>query len=146
MGVQYYVQPMFVSSTYRTTGLQDTFRSPTLSATDVSKIFLQNYWVTLHLWLSNLQCNLCLLALTTGLLGYTTLIGALSYVQAMLQCSAYKINGYTKNMGALLYVPAMFVTSTYRITELDYPYGCSSLSAAYDGKLYLLNNWFSLPL
>ena len=146
MGVQYYVQPMFVSCTYGTTGLQYTFRSPTLSTAYVSKIFLQNYRVTLHFWLSNLRCNLCLLVLPTGLLGYTTLIGALSYVQAMFVCSAYKINGYTKIMGALLYLLAMFVTSTYRITQLDYPYGCSSLSTAYDCKLFLLNNWFLLPL
>ena len=40
----------------------------------------------------------------------------------------------------------MFVTSTYRITELDYPYGCRSFSAAYVCKLYLLNNWFPLHL
>ena len=95
MGVQYYVQPMFVISTYSTTWLQNTYRSPTLSTAYVCKLFLQNYWVTLHLWVSNLKCNLCLLAQPTGLLRYTTLIGVLSYAQAMFLCSAYKINGYT---------------------------------------------------
>ena len=99
MGVQYYVQPMFVISTYRTTRLQNTYRSPTLSTAYVCKLFLQNYWVTLHLWVSNLKCNLCLVALPTGLLGYTTLIGALSYAHATFVCSACKINGYTKVMG-----------------------------------------------
>ena len=138
---------MFVSSTSRTTGLQYNHRSPTLSAAYVCKLFLQNYWVTLHLWVSNLHCNLCLLALPKGLLDYTTLIGAISYAQDMFVCFPYnKINGCNKNTGVPPYMPAMFVTSTYRITELDYPYGCRSLSEANVCKLYLLNNWFLLPL
>ena len=137
---------MFVSSTYRTTGLQYNHRSPTLSAANVCKLFLQNYWVTLNLWVSNLHYNLYFLAPPTGLLGYTTLIGALSYTQDMFVCSTYnKINGCIKNTGAPPYMPAMFVTFTYRITELDYPYECRSLSA-YVCKLYLLNNWFPLHL
>ena len=49
-------------------------------------------------------------------------------------------------MGASPYVPPTFLTFTYRITELDYAYGCSSLSAAYVCKLYLLNNWFPQQL
>ena len=49
MGVQHYLQPMFVSSTYRTIGLQYSYRGATLKATYVCKLFLENYWVTLHL-------------------------------------------------------------------------------------------------
>ena len=100
MSVQYYVQPMFVSSTYRTTWLPYTYRRPTLSAPFVCKFFLQNYWVTQHFRVSNPQCNLYFLAVPTALLGYTTLSGALSYAQATFVCSAYKINEYTKVMGS----------------------------------------------
>ena len=82
MGDQDYLQPMFVSSTYRTTGLHSSYRDATFSVASVCKLFLENYWVTLHLWVSNLKCNLCLLALPTGLLGHTKVFSALSYVQA----------------------------------------------------------------
>ena len=82
MGVQHYLQSLFLSSTFRTTGLQYSYRDATFSVASVCKLFLENYWVILHLQVSNLKCNLCLLALPTGLLGHTKVISALPHVQA----------------------------------------------------------------
>ena len=49
---------MFVSSTYRTTWLQYTYRGATLSAAYVCMLFLQNYLFILHSSVSNLKYNL----------------------------------------------------------------------------------------
>jgi len=84
---------MFVSSTYRITRFPYTCERVPISAAYVTFLYLQNHRDTLHLWVYHLKCNLSLLALPIGLLGYTTLIGALSYLQPMFVWSAYKING-----------------------------------------------------
>ena len=75
MGAPPTVQLMFVSSTYRITGLHYTYGSATLSAAYVGYLHLLNHWVTQHIWVSNLKGSLCWLALPTELLGYTTLMG-----------------------------------------------------------------------
>ena len=84
---------MFVSSTYRTTSLQYTYRGAPLSAAYVCKLSVQNYFFTLHLSVSNLKYNLCLLPLPKGLLGYIKLISAVSYVKPMFVSSPKKIDG-----------------------------------------------------
>ena len=48
MGVQPYVQSMFVGSSYRITGLHYTYGCASLSAAYRCKLYLQNHWVTLH--------------------------------------------------------------------------------------------------
>ena len=64
---------LFISSTYRITGLNYTYKCPTLSVAYNCKLHLQNHRVTPHLWLRHLKCSLCLNALLTELLSYTTL-------------------------------------------------------------------------
>ena len=46
MGVQHYQQPMFVSSTYRITGIHYTYWFATISAFNVSKLFSDHYLLT----------------------------------------------------------------------------------------------------
>ena len=75
MGAPPKVQLMFVSSTYRITGLHYTYGSATLSAAYVGYLYFLNHWVTLHIWVSNLKGSLCWLALPTESLGCTTLMG-----------------------------------------------------------------------
>ena len=75
MGAPPTVQLMFVSSTYRITGLHYTYESATLSAAYVGYLYFLNHWVTLHIWVSNLKGSLCWLALPTESLGCTTLMG-----------------------------------------------------------------------
>ena len=65
MGVQPQMPPMFVSSTYRITGLHHTYGCTILSATYLCKLYLENHWVTLHLLVSSLKCSY-----------YTRLLGA----------------------------------------------------------------------
>ena len=86
MGAPPTVQLMFVSSTYRITGLHYTYGSATLSAAYVGYLYLGNHWVTLsygcatlsavfvsylkfhnhlltpHLWVCNVKFSLLLLA------------------------------------------------------------------------------------
>ena len=101
MAVQPQVQPMFVSSTYRIshsiaheepmlvsstfsmTGLRYTYGCATVSAAYVRNLYVQNLWVTLHSWVSNLKCSLCLLALSMESLCYTTLMGVQHYLQPL---------------------------------------------------------------
>ena len=76
IGVQPYVQPTLVTTTYRITGLHYIYECATLSAAYLCKIYLENHWVTLHLWVSNLVNSQCSLALPTQSLCYTSLMGA----------------------------------------------------------------------
>ena len=58
MSARSYVQLMFISSTYRITGLHHNNWCPTLSAAYVCKLYVQNYRAKLHLWVSNLKCEI----------------------------------------------------------------------------------------
>ena len=140
MGFQPQVQPMFVSSTYRIkhsigheepmlvssifsmTGLRYPYGGTTVSAAYVCNLYVQNQWLTLHPWVFNLKCSLCLLALRTESLGQTILIGALPWVLPLL------------------------VRSTFTNTRLHYTYGCPTLSKAYDCKVLLQNKWVGVHL
>ena len=122
MGVQHYLQPVFVSSTYRTLG----YRDATLSAAYVSKLLLENYWVTLHLKVSNLECNQSLLALHAGLLGHIKLTSALSYVQP-----------YGCNSSSAVYVCKFKQLNKWFPLNL----WISNLRAAKVCKLYQQYNW-----
>ena len=82
---------MLVSSTFSMTGLRYTYGCATVSAAYVCNPYLQNHWVTLHSWVSNLKCSLCLLALPTESLANTILIGAPPCVQHMFLTSTLKI-------------------------------------------------------
>ena len=75
MGAPPKVQPMFVTSKYRITELNYTYGNATLSADYVGYLYFENYWLTPHIWVSNLKGSLCWLALPKELLGYTTLMG-----------------------------------------------------------------------
>ena len=74
MGVQPEVQPFIVKS-YKITELHCTYGNATLSADYVGYLYYENYWLTPHIWVSNVKGSLCWLALPTELLGYTTLMG-----------------------------------------------------------------------
>ena len=113
---------MFISSTYRITGLHHTYRWVTLSVASFSNLYLQNYWVTLHILVSSLKCSPFILGLLTESLDYTRLMDAPPEVQPM------------------------FVSSTYRTTGLHYTNGCPTLRAAYVCKLELRNRWVTLLL
>ena len=63
MGSARYVQPMLVTFTLRITVLHYTYGCATLSAAYVGYFYLQNHWVTLDRWVSNLKCSLCWLGL-----------------------------------------------------------------------------------
>ena len=75
MGAPPKVQPMFVTSTYRITELHYTYGNATFSEDYVGHLYFENYWLTPHIWVSNLKGSLCWLALLKELLGYTTLTG-----------------------------------------------------------------------
>ena len=116
--VQPSVQPMLLSCTFRITELHCTYGCPTLIEGYICMFYLQNYWVTLHLWVRHLTCSLCWFALLSESLGYTSL----PYVQPMLG------------------------SSTFRITDLQYTYGCPALKAAYACYFYVQNYWVTLHL
>jgi len=63
MGVEPYEQPMFISPTYKITVLHLSYGCSTLIAANVGYVYLHNQWVTVHIWLSNVKCSLCWLAL-----------------------------------------------------------------------------------
>ena len=75
MGASPKVQPMFVSSTYRSSELHHTFGNATISADFVRYLYFQNHWVTPHKWVFNLNGSLCWLAQPEESLGYTTPMG-----------------------------------------------------------------------
>ena len=62
MGAPPYAQPMFVTSTRTIAVLHYTYWCETISAAYLCKIYLENHWVTLHLWVDNVKCSLCWLA------------------------------------------------------------------------------------
>ena len=69
------VQPMIVWATYRSTRSHYTFGCPTYSSAYVCKLYVQNHWVTLHLWKCHLKCSLCWLPLVPESQADTTLMG-----------------------------------------------------------------------
>ena len=66
---------MLVSSTHRITELHYSYGNATLGADYVGYFYFEIYWLTPHIWVSNLNGSLCWLALPTELLGYTRLMG-----------------------------------------------------------------------
>ena len=54
MGVRPSVQPMLVICTFRITELHYTYGCPTLIKAYVYEPYVQNNWVTLHLWVHHL--------------------------------------------------------------------------------------------
>ena len=75
MGAPPKVRPMFVSSTYRITELHYTYGNATLSADHVGYFYFENYWLTPHIWVSNLKGSLCWLPLPLESLGLASLMG-----------------------------------------------------------------------
>ena len=75
MGAPPYAQPLLVTSTRTITALHYTYGCATLSAAYLCKIYLENHWVNLHLWVSNVKCSLCWLGLFSESMGYTSLMG-----------------------------------------------------------------------
>ena len=115
MGTPPLKQTMLVTSSLRIPCLHHTNGWPTLSVAYVCMFHLQNDWVTLHLWVRYLQSHwttlhvwvsninrcLCLEALPTESLVYTTLIGVQPQMQPMTVMSTYAITGSHKNYGCL---------------------------------------------
>ena len=135
---------MFGSSTYRITRLPHTYGYATLSGANVSKLYLQNHWATLHFWVRYLKCSLGLSTLPRGLVGYTTLISA--YLIA-----AYVSKLYLQNHSVTLHLLVCHLYCSLSLLEvylrnqgLHYTYRCATLSAAYVCKLYLQNCWITL--
>ena len=56
--------------------LHFTYGCRTSSAAYIINLYLQNRLLTLHFWVSKLNCHQSLLTLNTESLGYTTLINA----------------------------------------------------------------------
>ena len=104
------------------TVLSYTYGCATVRAAYVCNLSVHNHWVTLHLWVSNLKCSLCLLALPTESLANTILIGAPPWVQPLL------------------------VSSAFRNTGMHYTCGCPSLSGGYFCKVFLQNQWVRVHL
>ena len=91
---------MLVTSTQRITGLHYTYGCPTLIRAYVGYLYLQNHRVTLHIWESNLKFSLCLLALPSESLGYTTLMGVQPESSLCLLGLLTESLDYTRLMGA----------------------------------------------
>ena len=90
MGELVQVQPIFVWFSYRITRLHYTYGCPTLKAAYVCKLYLQNHWGTLQLYVSNVTFSLLLCAPPIEKLGFTTLMGSPSYVRLTLATSTFK--------------------------------------------------------
>ena len=84
---------MLVTSSFRITGLYFTYGCPALNAAYDGKHYIQNHWSKLQVWVSNLTWSLCLLAVPSESLGYTTLIGVQPQVQPMIVKSTYRDTG-----------------------------------------------------
>ena len=97
---------------------------------------LQSHWTTLQVWVSKINQCLCLEALPTESLGYTTLICVQPQVQPMFVCSTYRMTGLHYTYGC----------ATFRITELHYTYRCPRLIDALVWEPYLQNRWVTLHL
>ena len=98
--------------------LNYTYGCATLSAAYLCKLYLENYFVTLHLCVSNLISSLCSLAVPTeSLLHYS--YGCATLTAAYL-CEALPTESliYTLLIGVQPQVQPKFVISTYRITNL----------------------------
>ena len=112
MGTPPLLQTKLVTSSLRITCLHHTNGWRTLSASNVCMFYLQNdttlwvrhlqsLWTTLHVWVSKINRCLCLEALPTESVGYTTLISVQPQVQPMTVMSTYTITGSHKNYGCL---------------------------------------------
>ena len=84
---------MLVTSFFKITGFHLFFGCTALCTAYVGYPYLDNYWITLNLWVSNLNLSLCSLVLPTETVGYTTLIGVQPHGQPMSVRSTYRING-----------------------------------------------------
>ena len=71
----FWVPHLKFSPTYRINKLHNTNGNVSLRADCVGYLCFQNDWVTPHIWVSNLKRSLCLVALLTESLGYTTSMG-----------------------------------------------------------------------
>ena len=116
------MQPNLITFTYRITGLHYIYDCPTLSVACLCKIYLESYWVRLHLWVSNLVNSQRSLGLPTKSLRYTSLMGEPTKLQPML------------------------VTSSYQFIRSNCTYECPTLSAPHVGWHNLQNQWVTLHL
>ena len=96
-------------------GLHQTFGCPTLRASYVGYLYLQNHWLWRRVWPSSLQCS-------------------------PIYSSAYVCKLYVQNHCVTLHLwkrnlkcSLCWVTSTYRITGLHFSYGSATLKRAYVG-------------
>ena len=140
------MQPPFVTSTYRITGLRYTYGCPTSSAAYVRKLYLLNKSVPLHLWMRNFKCSLRLSTLPRGSLRYVTLMVPIS-------STAYVSNLYLQNHAVTLHLCLCDLYCSLSLLEgylqtqgLNYTYRRATLSAAYVCKLYLQNCWITVQV
>ena len=131
------VQLMFVSSTYRITGLHYTYGSATLSAAYVGYLYVENHRVTLQLLVRHLKQNLCWLPLTFRFTGFLFNLEVSS-----VKCSLLLLV-YLKNHWITLHfwVPHLKFSPTYRINKLHNTNGNVTLRADCVGYLCFQNDW-----
>ena len=91
--VRYLNFSLLVTSSFRIAGLYITYGCPALNAAYDIKHYLQNHWRKLQVWVSNLTWSLCLLAVPSESLSYTTLISVQPQVKRMIVKSTYRITG-----------------------------------------------------
>ena len=109
------LMPIFISSTCGITGLHYTYCCLVSSAAYHFKVYLQNHWIKLDLWLPHLQYILWWLA-------YTKHLGFQPEGHPMLVTCTFRITGFDFTYGRPTFSPApptvqlMVVSSTYRIT------------------------------
>ena len=60
MGAPRLIKPMFVRSTSRISEVHYAYGCATVNLAYVCKLYLEHHWVTLHFWVRNLKCILCL--------------------------------------------------------------------------------------
>ena len=81
--------------------------------------------------MSNFACTLCLLALPTESLGYSTLKGAPLKAWFIFVSITYRNKKLLKAMGVPPYLQPMFVSRIHTITWLNYTYEFLILVAGY---------------
>ena len=82
---------MLVTYSFRNTGIYFTYGCPALNAAYDGKHYLQVHWSKLQVWVSNLTWSLCLLAVPSESLGYTTLISVQPQVKRMIEVDFFFI-------------------------------------------------------
>ena len=137
---------MLVSSTQRITGVHYTCGCATSSGGYVGYLYLQNYWVSVHLWVSRLKCSFyCQVYLQNQLITLELRVPHLKFRLCLLALRTELTELHYTYGNATL--SADYVGYHYfQITGLHHTNRCPTLRTAYVGQLYLENHWVTLHL